>query len=89
MPRGGPREGAGRPKGARDKLALEAAQRHAAEGVMPLDFMLSVMRDEGEDMARRLDAAKAAAQFVHPKLSSVEANVKAQVSHEDALSELE
>jgi hypothetical protein len=33
--------------------------------------------------------AKAAAPFVHSRLSSVEANVKAQLSHEERLRELE
>lgn len=33
--------------------------------------------------------AKDAAPFVHPKLSSIEANVNAKVGHEDAISELE
>jgi hypothetical protein len=34
--------------------------------------MLGVMRSDAETAERRLDAAKAAAQYVHPKLSSIE-----------------
>jgi hypothetical protein len=39
---------------------------------MPLDFLLATMRDEGNDFATRLNAAKAAAPYVHAKLASVE-----------------
>ncbi len=37
-----------------------------------MDFMLSVLRDEDMDLGPRLDAAKAAAQYVHPKLQPVD-----------------
>ena len=43
----------------------------AAEGPTPLDYMLQVMRDEAAEPAKRLDAAKAAAPYVHPRLASV------------------
>jgi hypothetical protein len=89
MARGGPRPGAGRPKGTPNKKTAELRAKVEAEGVTPLDFLLGVMRDDAEDMDRRIECAKAAAQYVHPKLSSIEANVSARVSHEDALNELE
>jgi hypothetical protein len=38
--------------------------------------MLEVMRDEGEDLPRRLAAANMAAPYVHAKLSSVEVSGK-------------
>lgn len=72
---GGAREGAGRKPGAIRK-ATAAAQAKAAEtGILPLDFMLNRMRDEEAPMAERLDMAKAAAPYVHARLSSVEAKV--------------
>jgi len=40
----------------------------AASGLTPLEFMLSVMRDEQADTATRLDAAVKAAPYVHPRL---------------------
>jgi hypothetical protein len=40
-------------------------------GTTPLDYMLQVMRDESAEPAKRLDAAKAAAPYVHPRLASV------------------
>lgn len=39
---------------------------------MPLDYLLSIMRDEDLPRPDRVDAAKAAAPYVHAKLASVE-----------------
>lgn len=55
----------------------------------PLDYLLRVMRDESANRNERIDAAKAAAPYIHAKLSSVEFNGQIGHSHEDALSELE
>jgi hypothetical protein len=72
MPRGGKREGAGRRAGSSTIKTREVADKAAAEGLTPLDYMLSVLRDEGMEPAARMDAAKAAAPYVHAKLASVE-----------------
>ena len=40
-------------------------------GIEPLDYMLRVMRDEAEDKNMRFAAAKAAAPYRHPQLSSI------------------
>jgi hypothetical protein len=51
----------------------ETARKAAAEGgIMPLEFMLNVLRDETVPRDERMDAAKAAAPYVHAKLASVE-----------------
>ena len=51
----------------------EEARKAAAEGgILPLDYMLKILRDENQDAAIRMDAAKAAAPYVHAKLASVE-----------------
>jgi hypothetical protein len=50
----------------------EARQKAAEGGIMPLDYMLSVLRDETAEATARMDAAKAAAPYVHAKLASVE-----------------
>jgi hypothetical protein len=42
---------------------------------MPLDFLLRLMRDSHSPIARRLEAAKAAAPFLHPKLNAVDAKL--------------
>lgn len=71
---GGARPGAGRKPGSIRK-ATAAAQAKAAEtGILPLDFMLNHMRDETAPIAERLDMAKAAAPYIHAKLSSIEAS---------------
>lgn len=72
MARGGKREGAGRPKGSASRKTREVADRAAEEGLLPLDYMLKVMRDEGADQKRRDGMAIAAAPYLHPKLSAVE-----------------
>lgn len=76
---GGAREGAGRKPGAIRK-ATAAAQAKAAEGgILPLDFMLERMRNPEAPIADRMDMAKAAAPYVHAKLSSIEAKVDAHI----------
>ena len=79
MAHGGSREGAGRKAGAVTTKTREIADAVAASGETPLDYMLRVMRDFGADTPRRDDMAKAAAPYVHAKLASVDANVKANV----------
>lgn len=69
---GGARPGAGRKKGGHNKLTEEAIAKAKSSGVLPLDYLLKVMRDEGEDAAKRIDAAKAAAPYCHAKLQPVD-----------------
>ena len=66
-PKGLPKSG-GRQKGAVDKIKREAIL--AAQGITPLDYMLGIIRNEQEDKTVRLDAAKAAAPYVHARLQS-------------------
>jgi methanogenic corrinoid protein MtbC1 len=71
MARGGPRTGAGRKKGQATKMN-EAARRAALEtGISPLDFLLNAMRDATHEFDTRLDAAKAAAPYVHARLAAI------------------
>jgi hypothetical protein len=72
MPRGGKRAGAGRKPGSATKKTRAIADAVARSGLMPLDYMLEVMRDTSADEKRRDDLAKAAAPYVHPRLSAVE-----------------
>src|SRR5215471_16750332 len=69
--RGYPKTG-GRKKGTPNKATAAKAAAIAASGLTPLDFMLDVMRNVENDLGVRLDAARCAAPYVHPKLSSVE-----------------
>ena len=68
---GGRRKGAGRPKGATSKTNEEVRKRAALTGELPLDYMLRVMRDPKTKVPRRDDMAKAAAPYLHSKLSAV------------------
>jgi hypothetical protein len=70
--RGGNRPGAGRPKGVPNKATAERQATIAASGLTPLDYMLSVLRDEGAEPQVRMEAAKCAAPYVHPRLASIE-----------------
>lgn len=72
MARGGKREGAGRPSGAVTKRTREAAEKAAEEGLTPLDYMLTILRDETADDKDRMWAAEKAAPYIHAKLASVE-----------------
>lgn len=80
--RGGARANSGRKKGTANKKTREIADRAAAEGITPLEYMLKVMRadipDDLEPRDRlaaenmRFEAAKAAAPYIHPRLAAVE-----------------
>ena len=71
MARGGARPGAGRPAGAVSVRTREIADAIAADGdTTPLEYLLKVMRDVGADESKRIDAAKAAAPYVHAKLQT-------------------
>lgn len=71
MAHGGKRPGSGRKAGAATTRTREIANA-IAEGLTPLEYLTSVYRDLSVDEAKRIDAAKAAAPYVHAKLSSVE-----------------
>lgn len=89
MARGGKREGAGRPAGAVTKRTRAVAEQAMREGLTPLEYMLAILRDEEQPAPMRFEAAKAAAPFVHPKLSNIEGHVHLNIPHEQALGELE
>lgn len=73
--RGGKREGAGRRPGIPNKRTAEKAAEVEASGLTPLDYMLSLMRNEELVCETRFEAAKAAAPYVHAKLANVDATV--------------
>jgi hypothetical protein len=70
MARGGKRDGAGRPKGAKAVVTQEAI-RKAGEGETPLEYMLRVMRDERQPDDRRDKMAVGAAPYMHAKAVEV------------------
>lgn len=82
MPRGGARVGAGRKTGTSDKALRKVSADRVLNATgtgpdkMPLAYMLAVMNDDKQKATVRLQAAIAAAPYVHPRLASVE--VKAE-----------
>ena len=55
----------------------------------PLDYLLSILRDEDQPQSARVEAAKAAAPYLHPRLAQVAHGGAVQLTHEQALDELE
>lgn len=70
--RGGPRPGSGRKKGVANLATQKAKEEANLTGETPLQYMLRVMRDPKATIERRDGMAKAAAPYIHAKLSSVE-----------------
>ena len=74
MPKGslpGQRRG-GRQKGTPNRATAAKAAAIAASGLTPLDYLLSVMRDETAPRAERMEAAAKAAPYVHARLAAIE-----------------
>lgn len=65
----------GRQKGTPNRMTAERRIQIEKSGLTPLDFLLSVMRDATVNIDRRMQAAVAAAPYVHPRLSSVQTTV--------------
>ena len=72
MAAGGPRPGAGRKPGVPNKRTAEMVERAAADGIMPLDYMLRILRDENATADARMWAAEKAAPYLHPRLANVQ-----------------
>jgi len=70
--RGGKRPGAGRKPGSKNKASAAREKAIAESGLTPLEYMLSVMRNDETPRDVRLEAARSAAPYVHPRLNSVE-----------------
>ena len=60
------RKTGGRQKGSKNKRTVEL-DKAAAKGIMPLDYMLTVMRNEAADPILRADMAKSAAPYLHAR----------------------
>lgn len=67
MGHGGVRPGGGRPKGARNKRTQETIAKVEASGLMPLDYMLDVLRNS-TNIEDKKWAAQQAAPYIHAKL---------------------
>ena len=89
MSHGGARPGAGRKPGTINRFSKDLLDKAAQSGQLPVDYMLGVMRDESLDTRLRIDAAKAAAPYVHQKLSAISVYVATpDATHEEWLKSL-
>ena len=87
MPPGGARPGAGRPRGRKSGKTLALLDAVATQGLTPLEYLLNLLRDEQLERAVRLDAAKAAAPYVHPRLAQIDTTLKGDEKHPIVLSQ--
>ena len=62
-------------KGAHNRATGEARAAAAASGTLPLDYMLGIMRDPAGDHKRRDAMAMAAAPYLHPRLTAIDAKL--------------
>jgi hypothetical protein len=69
------RKTGGRQKGTRIRATEEARAAAADAGIMPLDYMLSVMCDPAAEVKRRDAMAVAAAPYLHSRLSAIDAKL--------------
>jgi len=84
MPRGGRREGAGRPKGALNLRTRALFESVAAGGEMPIGYIIRIMRDENAPSWRRDRMALAAAAYLHPRLANMPADEDEELEGEGA-----
>lgn len=73
----------GRPAGSQNLRNREIYNKATLEGLTPLEYLLSIMRDETKDEELRILCAVRAAPFVHPKLANME--IKASVEHSNVI----
>lgn len=66
------RKTGGRRPGSGNKAKKAERQVIADSGLMPLEYMLQVLRDPAEDAQRRAWAAKEAGPYCHPRLAQIE-----------------
>ena len=79
----------GRTKGTPNKATVAKAAEIAASGLTPLDYLIGIMRNEKLPSGDRMEAAKAAAPYVHPRLAAVELSGGLAMTHEEALAQLD
>lgn len=77
----------GRTKGAPNKTTKAYRTELTKAGLLPLEYMLAVLRDPEATEERKSWAAEKAAQFCHPRLTSIEGKLDI-TNHEAALEAL-
>mgnify|MGYP001614788952 CR=1 FL=1 len=73
------RKTGGRQKNTPNKASRKREAEVAATGTTPLEYLLSDMRDDTLERSDRRTAAIAAAPYVHPRLSNIEAQLNGEL----------
>ena len=73
----------------RNRAIAEARAAAEATGLLPLTYMLEVMRDAKADQKRRDAMAIAAAPYLHPKLSTVDAKLNGVAQTPERISSIQ
>lgn len=68
---GGARPGAGRKRGSVSLRCVDAVAKAMSSGITPVEYMLSIMRNEDADPKDRAWAAEKAAPYLHPRPAPV------------------
>ena len=92
MALGGYRPGSGSKKGSiksGTKKKLELAEKIVGTGASPLEYLISLFRNEEIPRKERLDAAIAAAPYIHSKMPSVNINHNKEMTQEEWIKELQ
>jgi hypothetical protein len=71
----------GRKAGTPNKITVKREAELAASGLMPLDHMLSILRNEKETAGRRDWAAEKAAPYCDPRLSVADVTANISTTH--------
>jgi hypothetical protein len=68
----------GRPAGSKNKktVGMIIAERN---GISPLEFLLSIMDDDCQELNVRMDAAKSAAPYCHARLAQTQVELTGEV----------
>jgi hypothetical protein len=72
MPMATGRKTGGRRRGTPNRATGAKRAEILASGLSPIDFMVSVFRDETQPLTVRLVAARSVAPFCHPRLSTLD-----------------
>ena len=83
------RKTGGRQKGTRNRAIAEARAAAEVTGILPLAYMLEVMRDAKADQKRRDAMAMAAAPYLHPKLSTIDAKLNGVAQTPERISSIQ
>jgi hypothetical protein len=68
---GGRKPNAGRKRGTHNKRTEQQIEEAKKGGILPLEYLLSIMRNENEPKELRISCARDAAPYLHPRLQSI------------------